>query len=69
VGPSLAGVATRAATSVPGLTAEEYLHQSIVDPTAHVVEGFSANQMPPNFGQTLKDEQISDIVAFLMTLR
>ncbi len=57
------------ATSVPGLTAEEYLHQSIVDPTAHVVEGFSANQMPPNFGQTLKDEQISDIVAFLMTLK
>ena len=69
VGPSLAGVATRAATSVPGLTAEEYLHQSIVNPTAHVVEGFPANQMPPNFGQTLKDEQISDIVAFLMTLR
>jgi mono/diheme cytochrome c family protein len=34
-----------------------------------VVEGFPANQMPPNFGQTLKDEQISDIVAFLMTLR
>jgi ferredoxin/mono/diheme cytochrome c family protein/coenzyme F420-reducing hydrogenase delta subunit len=69
VGPSLAGVATRAETSVPGLSAKEYLRQSIVEPRAHVVESFPANQMPPNFAETLTEQQIADIVEFLLTLR
>ncbi|MCS6844586.1 MAG: cytochrome b N-terminal domain-containing protein [Caldilineales bacterium] len=69
VGPSLAGVATRAETAVPGLTAEEYLRQSIVEPNAHVVEGYPPNQMPPTFAETLTEQQISDLVAFLMTLK
>lgn len=69
VGPSLAGVATRAATRVPGLSAEEYLYQSIVEPNAHIVEGYPPNQMPPTFGETLTEQQISDLVAFLMTLK
>jgi mono/diheme cytochrome c family protein len=69
VGPSLAGVATRAATAVPRLDAKAYLQQSIVEPNAHLVEGFPANQMPPNFAETLTEQQIGDIVAFLMTLK
>ncbi len=68
VGPSLAGVATRAPTAVPGLSAEAYLRQSIVEPNAHVVEGYPPNQMPPNFAETLSEQQISDLVAFLLTL-
>jgi mono/diheme cytochrome c family protein len=69
VGPSLAGVAARAETSVPGLSAKEYLRQSIVEPSAYVVESFPANQMPPNFAETLTEQQIADIVEFLLTLR
>lgn len=69
VGPSLAGVATRAAERVPGLSAEEYLRQSILEPNAYVVEGYPANLMPPNFAQTLSDRQVDDLVGFLMTLR
>lgn len=69
VGPSLAGLAGRADGRVAGLSAEQYLRQSIVDPNAYVVEGFPANQMPPNFGETLADQQINDLVAFLLTLR
>ncbi|MEJ2748977.1 MAG: hydrogenase iron-sulfur subunit, partial [Anaerolineae bacterium] len=69
VGPSFAGVATRAATRVPGMTAEEYLYQSITDPDAYVVEGFPAGEMVPNLSEILTEEQIADLIAFLMTMK
>ncbi len=67
VGPSMAGVGERAAATVSGQTAEAYLHQSIVDPDAHVVAGFPAHVMPGNFERSLTAEQIDDLVAFLLT--
>ena len=67
MGPSLAGVGERAATTVAGQNAEAYLHQSIVDPDAHVADGFPAHVMPGNFERTLTPEQIDDLVAFLLT--
>lgn len=69
VGPSLAGIATRAATRVPGMSAEEYIRQSILEPDAYVVPGFPAGQMVQNLGEILTPEQIDDLVAFLMTLK
>jgi mono/diheme cytochrome c family protein/ferredoxin len=69
VGPSFYGIATRAAERIPGLSAEEYLRQSILYPDAYVVEGFPSGLMVPNFGDTLTDAQIDDLVAFLMTLK
>ena len=68
VGPSFAGIATRAAERVPGVTAEEYLRQSILAPDAYIVEGFPGGQMVPNLDETLSEDQIEDIVAFLLTL-
>lgn len=68
VGPSFDGVATRAATAVLGLTAEQYLHESIVDPNAYVVHGFEPDVMLPNFDEILTEKEIGDLVAFLMTL-
>lgn len=68
IGPVLDGLASRAGETVSGLSAEEYIHQSIVDPSAHVVAGFSDGIMPQTFGDTLSEEQISDLVAFLLTL-
>jgi hypothetical protein len=62
-------VATRAATRIPGLTAEEYIRQSILEPDAYVVEGFPARQMLQNFDEILKNEQLDDLVAFLLTLK
>ncbi len=67
VGPSFAGIATRAAERVPGMSAEEYLRQSILDPEAYVVEGFPTGQMLPNLGDILSAQQIDDLIAFLMT--
>jgi ferredoxin len=69
VGPSLAGVATRAATRVPGLSAEAYLRQSILEPNTYVVPGFPPGQMVTNLGAILTPEQVEDLVAFLMTMQ
>lgn len=68
IGPVLDGLASRAGTRVSGMTAEEYIHQSIIDPSAYVVPGFADDLMPKNFGEILTEDQISDLIAFLMTL-
>ena len=67
IGPSFYGIADRASERVPGMTAEEYLYQSIVEPNAYVVPGYPEGQMIQNFGQILTEEQIQDLIAFLMT--
>jgi nitric oxide reductase subunit C len=67
VGPSLAGVASRAGTRQPGYSAEEYLYESIVDPNAYVVAGFQGGLMPANYARRLDAQQLADLLAFLMT--
>jgi cytochrome c551/c552 len=68
VGPSLAGIANTAATRVPGMSAEDYIRQSILDPNAYVVPGFPANQMLNVYSERLTPDQIDALVAYLMTL-
>ncbi len=80
-GPSLAGIAGKAAELVEredytgtAESAEGYVEESIVEPSAHIVPGatYSAQGrsfMPDNFDETLSEEQISQLVAYLMTLR
>ncbi len=68
IGPSLAGVATRAETRVEGQTADEYIQLSILRPGDYVVEGFS-NVMITNFAKELTNEDMNALVAFLLTLK
>ena len=68
IGPSLAGIATRAGSRVPGYDAEAYLERSILLPDDFLVEGF-ANTMPTNFGKELTSEELTAVVAYLMTLK
>ncbi len=68
VGPSLAGVGTRAATTVPGLSAEDYLRQSILEPDAFVVEGYPAGQMLPIYDERLSGDQLDSLVVYLLSL-
>jgi len=67
VGPSLAGVANRAATRRPGYSAELYIYESITRPNAYIVDGYPSGVMPPDFKQRLKPQELADLIAFLMT--
>jgi nitric oxide reductase subunit C len=68
IGPSLAGIGTRAASRVPGYDTQTYLETSILIPEDYLVEGFS-NTMPTNFGKELTSEEFAALVAYLMTLK
>ncbi len=62
VGPSAYGQFEIAATRKPGISAREYLRESIENPNAFVVEGFTPGIMPQTFKQTLKPEEIDAIL-------
>ncbi len=68
IGPSLAGIATRAGSRVPGMDAEEYIETSILFPKEFLVPEFT-DTMPTNFGKELTSEELQGIVAFLMTMK
>lgn len=68
VGPSHYGLADRAGDYVEGQSAEEYLRESIVEPDAHIVESFTAGVMYQNYGEDLTEQQIDNLVAYLLTL-
>jgi len=68
VGPSHAGLGARAGTAVAGKSAEEFLRESIVDPNAELVEGISG-VMYQNYKTDLSEQQIADLVAFLLSLK
>jgi len=81
VGPTLSGIAATAAARVRAADyhghakdAAGYIRESIIDPNAHVLAGptFSAggrSLMPGDYSQTLKPEQVDQIVAYLLTLK
>ena len=68
VGPNLAAVGARASDRVEGLTAEQYLRQSIFLPDQYVVEGWPSGQMLPFYRDQLTEEQLSSLIAYLLTL-
>jgi mono/diheme cytochrome c family protein len=67
--PDLDGIATRAATTIPGYTAVDYLAESLYEPDVFVVAGFNPG-MPqinkPPIGLT--DDEIMCVIAYLETL-
>jgi mono/diheme cytochrome c family protein len=67
VGPSLAGIADRAAAQIPGTTAHDYLRASILEPGAYVVAGYR-NIMYPDYAAHLSPQAVEDLIAFLLTL-
>jgi cytochrome c2 len=67
VGPSLQGIATRAGARKDGYDAAKYIHESIVSPSAYLVEGFADGLMPPVFSKTMTKQDLADILAFLLT--
>jgi len=67
VGPSLQGYAAVAPTRIEGMSAEEYTRSSITRPASFIVSGFG-NTMYNQFEKSLTPQDISDLVAYLLTL-
>ncbi len=72
VGPNLTHIATVAAGRVAGESAEEYIHTAVVNPSAFVVTdcplGPCADIMPKDLGTRLTQQELDDLVTFLLTL-
>jgi mono/diheme cytochrome c family protein len=69
VGPDQTNIGSVAETRVPGMSAEDYILESIMDPSHFVAEGFPDDVMPKNYSELLASDEISDLVAFLLSLR
>jgi mono/diheme cytochrome c family protein len=67
VGPSFQGLRERAGSRIPGMSAEEYIRQSILNPGAYIVAGYQ-NSMNATYGQFFGDEDVDNSIAFLMSL-
>jgi cytochrome c oxidase subunit 2 len=65
VGPGLDGIGTRAASTVPGQSAEEYIRTSIIKPAEHVVTGYQPI-MPGTYGTTLSEAELDALVQYLL---
>ncbi|MCB0062728.1 MAG: c-type cytochrome [Caldilineaceae bacterium] len=67
-GPTWHNMGDTAVVRVPGESPALYLYQSIVEPGAFVVPNYPANIMPATFAQTMSEEQIATMVAYLLSL-
>ena len=62
VGPALDGIARR--------KSEDYIRESLTDPQATMAEGFPAEVSPmPPMGVLLTEQEMRDVMAYLMTLQ
>lgn len=68
VGSGLANIGSVASERVEGESAAQYLYNSIVYPAAYIVTDYP-NVMPPNYGDVLTQQQVADLIAYLMTLQ
>lgn len=66
VAPQFTGIAERAPQRRPPMPADAYLYESIVNPGAYVIEGY-ANSMIQNFESQISDQELGDIIAYLLT--
>lgn len=47
---------------------EAYLQESLLAPEVYVTSGFPVGLMPSNYGSTLTQQQIADLIAYMLTL-
>jgi hypothetical protein len=69
IGPDLTHIATDAANRKPGMSARDYIRESIRDPEVFVPTGVdraTAGLMTNSITQGLTDDQVDALVAFLL---
>jgi cytochrome c oxidase subunit 2 len=72
VGPSWLGVCGTQESLADGRSVtidEAYLYESIVNPGAKIVQGYPDGVMPVTYGDDLSDDQISDIIDYICSLK
>lgn len=69
LGPNLSNIGNRAATTVADETAEQYLRTAIINPNAYLAQGYQEGIMNGEYAKGLTDQQISDLVAYMLTLK
>jgi cytochrome c553 len=67
VGPTLQDISQSASRRLSGMSAEDYLYNSIVSPNTYQVPGYESGSMYQFYGSSLSEQQIDALVAFLMT--
>jgi cytochrome c553 len=65
--PFTKGTAARAESRVAGMSAEEYVVESIMNPDAYVVENYKAGDMYAKWKEDLSEQEIKDLVAYVLT--
>ncbi len=73
IGPDLSTIGIDGAARVNGMSAEEYIHESIIDPEAFIAPecptgACAKGLMSPAFGQMLTAEELDGVVAYLSIL-
>ena len=72
LGPDQTNLGAIAGTRREGYSAEEYLREAILDPSAFIVEECPLGQclqvMPVNYGDLLTEEELDAVVAYLLSL-
>lgn len=65
-GPTWHAMGDTAVNRVPGEGPALYLYNSIVNANSHIVEGYPQNIMPQNYQDLLSQEDLADLVAYLL---
>jgi mono/diheme cytochrome c family protein len=68
IGPPLDHVGAVAGERRPGMAAEPYLRESILDPGAYLVPGYQ-DSMPRDLGRDLSPTDLDALVTYLASLR
>jgi mono/diheme cytochrome c family protein len=66
---SCAILAQEAGCRMSGMPAEDCWQKPMVEPNADVIEGLGANIMPGTYGSQLSEQQMRDVVAYVLTLK
>ena len=67
IGPSLQGIFARSAERIEGVSAGDYLYQSLRDPASYIVDDFT-NVMPVYDDSLISYDDFLDLIAYLQEL-
>lgn len=65
-GPHMGNLHETAGSRVDGLSAMEYVVASIVAPNDFINEGYIANVMPQNFGETMSEAEFTSLAEWIL---